>query len=100
MPAKKVLVPVPVWASENDLPLGQPVLVVFRGGEGLLHSLLFAHGGRDSLVVRQKYTWTAGQLGSGQADGISAYAGSLVYDYLLVTDGIAQVFHEFTDPEQ
>lgn len=88
MSSGKVQVTFAVRADAKDLPLGQPMALVFIASDGELRKLTFLIPCGDAMFTRQRWYWPIGRLKSQIAEEIGAVLAADCWERLLMTDGI------------
>jgi hypothetical protein len=85
---EKVQVTFAVRAAQGDLPLGQPIALVFMTSTADLRKLTFVIPCGDADFVRQVWHWPPARLQSKIAEEIGAVVSNGVWERLLMTEGI------------
>jgi hypothetical protein len=83
----KVQVTFAVSASAEQLPLGTPILVVFKGAQDCVRAVTLVCPTAGYDYFRGSWSWHAGALPSTMAAEIAATVGDAVYERLLMTEG-------------
>jgi|SRR5215469_6652693 len=94
----KVQVTFAVRASQDELPLGQPVALVFLASDGDLAKLTFLVPCGDANFIRQAWRWPKGHLRVQVAEEISRLCADGIWERLLMTEGIQEELADLWQP--
>jgi hypothetical protein len=86
----KVQVTFCVRASETDLPLGQPIALVFMASDGELTKITFLVPAGEGMMIDQHWRFTSHQLRTQLAEEINRVVADGVWERLLMTEGIQE----------